>query len=191
MAIRLPGGLVAAAPWHAAMAALSEAAEAAYRALVHESPELVKYFHQATPIDEIGRLRRDVGAMQSLEVDAGRRFRDLGMAEIADDDPPATELLDAHIGNGSAWIVVDAHGGALGYALASIVDDEGHLDQVSVAERAGRLFWLNPEPRLYWNYGDSVMAAYERYCDGAFECWTTRHLENFVNVVAGGTPATE
>ncbi len=60
-----------------------------------------------------------------------------------------------------------------------------------VAERAGRLFWLNPEPRLYWNYGDSVMAAYEPYCDGAFECWTTRHLENFVNVVAGGIPATE
>jgi uncharacterized protein len=58
-----------------------------------------------------------------------------------------------------------------------------------VAERAGRLFWLNPEPRLYWNYGDSVMAAYERHCDGAFECWTTRHLENFVNVVAGGMPA--
>jgi uncharacterized protein with von Willebrand factor type A (vWA) domain len=57
-----------------------------------------------------------------------------------------------------------------------------------VSERAGRLFWLNPEPRLYWNYGDSVMAAYERYCDGAFECWTTRHLENFVNIVAGGVP---
>jgi len=28
-----------------------------------------------------------------------------------------------------------------------------------VSERAGRLFWLNPEPKLYWNYGDSVMAA--------------------------------
>jgi uncharacterized protein len=60
-----------------------------------------------------------------------------------------------------------------------------------VAERAGRLFWLNPEPKLYWNYGDSVMAAYERHCDGAFECWTTRHLENFVNVVAGGVPAAD
>jgi len=60
-----------------------------------------------------------------------------------------------------------------------------------VAERAGRLFWLNPEPRLYWNYGDSVMAAYERHCDGAFECWTTRHLENFVNVVAGGVPVAD
>jgi uncharacterized protein with von Willebrand factor type A (vWA) domain len=66
---------------------------------------------------------------------------------------------------------------------------EPHADVFArVAERAGRLFWLNPEPRLYWNYGDSVMAAYERYCDGAFECWTTRHLENFVNVVAGGIP---
>jgi uncharacterized protein len=60
-----------------------------------------------------------------------------------------------------------------------------------VAERAGRIFWLNPEPRLYWNYGDSVMAAYERYCDGAFECWTTKHLETFVNVVAGGVPAAD
>jgi uncharacterized protein with von Willebrand factor type A (vWA) domain len=55
----------------------------------------------------------------------------------------------------------------------------------AIAEHAGRTFWLNPEPKLYWNYGDSVMAAYEPYCDGAFECWTTKHLENFVNVIAG------
>ena len=57
-----------------------------------------------------------------------------------------------------------------------------------ITARAGRTFWLNPEPRLYWNYGDSVMAAYERHCTAAFECWTTRHLEGFVNVVAGGSP---
>jgi uncharacterized protein len=54
-----------------------------------------------------------------------------------------------------------------------------------VAERAGRTFWLNPEPKLYWNYGDSVMATYEPYCDGVFECWTTKQLEQFVNVIAG------
>jgi uncharacterized protein len=54
-----------------------------------------------------------------------------------------------------------------------------------IADQAGRTFWLNPEPRLYWNYGDSVMAAYEPYCDGAFECWTTKQLEQFVNVIAG------
>ena len=55
--------------------------------------------------------------------------------------------------------------------------------------RAGRTFWLNPEPRLYWNYGDSVMSAYEPYVTEAFECWTTTHLERFVDVVAGGRAA--
>ncbi len=52
-----------------------------------------------------------------------------------------------------------------------------------VAERAGRTFWINPEPRLYWNYGDSVMSVYEPYCDGVFECWTTKQLEAFVNAL--------
>jgi uncharacterized protein with von Willebrand factor type A (vWA) domain len=56
-----------------------------------------------------------------------------------------------------------------------------------ITARAGRTFWLNPEPRLYWNYGDSVMSAYEKRCTAAFECWTTQHLEGFVNVIAGGT----
>src|SRR2546429_3046214 len=51
-----------------------------------------------------------------------------------------------------------------------------------IAARAGRTFWLNPEPRLYWNYGDSVIAAYERYCT-AFECWTTAQLEDFVRAL--------
>ncbi len=51
-----------------------------------------------------------------------------------------------------------------------------------ITARAGRTFWLNPEPRLYWNYGDSVIAAYEEYCT-AFECWTTSQLEDFVKAL--------
>ncbi len=51
-----------------------------------------------------------------------------------------------------------------------------------VAEKAGRTFWLNPEPRLYWNYGDSVISAYEQHCE-AFECWTTGQLEDFVKAL--------
>jgi uncharacterized protein len=51
-----------------------------------------------------------------------------------------------------------------------------------VAAKAGRTFWLNPEPRLYWNYGDSVIAAYEQHCE-AFECWTTGQLEDFVKAL--------
>jgi uncharacterized protein len=52
----------------------------------------------------------------------------------------------------------------------------------AIAARAGRTFWLNPEPRLYWNYGDSVIAAYEQHCT-AFECWTTAQLEDFVRAL--------
>ncbi len=52
-----------------------------------------------------------------------------------------------------------------------------------VAARAGRTYWLNPEPRLYWNYGDSVIATYAQHCT-AFECWSTRQLEDFVRTLA-------
>ena len=58
----------------------------------------------------------------------------------------------------------------------------------AIAERASRMFWMNPEPKLYWNYGDSVMAAYEPYCDGVFECWTTKQLEAFVNALTEQRP---
>jgi uncharacterized protein len=53
-----------------------------------------------------------------------------------------------------------------------------------ISAHAGRTFWLNPEPKLYWNYGDSVMQAYTQHCDGVFECWTTKQLEAFVNALA-------
>ena len=29
----------------------------------------------------------------------------------------------------------------------------------AITAKAGRTFWLNPEPRLYWNYGDSVISS--------------------------------
>jgi len=57
----------------------------------------------------------------------------------------------------------------------------------AVTEKAGRTFWLNPEPYLYWNYGDSVIAQYAQYCD-AHECWTVAHLERFVGALVSQTP---
>jgi uncharacterized protein len=53
-----------------------------------------------------------------------------------------------------------------------------------LSSHAAHTFWLNPEPQLYWNYGDSVMGAYSPYCDGVFECWTAKQLETFVNSLA-------
>jgi uncharacterized protein len=56
-----------------------------------------------------------------------------------------------------------------------------------ITEKAGRTFWLNPEPKLYWNYGDSVIRAYEEHCE-AFECWTTQQLEDFVKKLTTPVP---
>lgn len=50
--------------------------------------------------------------------------------------------------------------------------------------RAKALYWLNPEPRSYWNSGDSVVASYEPFCDGVIECRTLRQLESFVGGLA-------
>lgn len=75
---------------------------------------------------------RDIAAMQSIEVDAGTRFRDVGLDAIANDDPPSADGLAAHIADGTAWVAVAGGDVVVGYAAASVVDGEGHLDQVSV-----------------------------------------------------------
>lgn len=47
-------------------------------------------------------------------------------------------------------------------------------------KRARRLYWLDPEPRGYWDTGDSVISEYAPYCDGVYECRNLRQLQRFV-----------
>ncbi len=46
--------------------------------------------------------------------------------------------------------------------------------------RSRRLWWLNPEPRSYWDTGDSIVSEYAPHCHGVFECRNLRQLEAFV-----------
>jgi GNAT superfamily N-acetyltransferase len=81
---------------------------------------------------------QDVPQLPGIEVRAGVRFREVGLDAIADDDPPGEDELLAHVADGTAW-VAEVDGQVVGYAVASVVDGEGHLDQVSLApEHAGR-----------------------------------------------------
>jgi uncharacterized protein with von Willebrand factor type A (vWA) domain len=50
-----------------------------------------------------------------------------------------------------------------------------------MAKKARHVFWLNPEPRAYWNTGDSIVGEYGVFCDGTFECRNLRQLERFVD----------
>ena len=53
-----------------------------------------------------------------------------------------------------------------------------------VSERVGKLYWLNPEPRRYWNTGDSVMDRYAPLCAQVRECATLRQIADFVQSLA-------
>ena len=53
-----------------------------------------------------------------------------------------------------------------------------------IAERARNVFWLNPEPKSYWDTGDSIIGEYSSYCDGIFEVRNLRQLEKFADNLA-------
>ncbi len=52
--------------------------------------------------------------------------------------------------------------------------------------RAGQVYWLNPEPRRYWNEGDSVIGRYAPWCAQVRECRTLRQIADFVQSLAAG-----
>ena len=53
-----------------------------------------------------------------------------------------------------------------------------------IEQKARKLFWLNPEPKAYWNTGDSIVGDYGVHCDGVFEVRNLRQLEKFVDNLA-------
>ncbi|MBF6183438.1 GNAT family N-acetyltransferase [Nocardia otitidiscaviarum] len=74
----------------------------------------------------------DLPTLQKIEIAAGEPFRSLGMLEIANDDPPSIETLDAHLRAGRAWVTVDDDGMPVAYLVSRQVDDTEHICQVSV-----------------------------------------------------------
>ena len=50
-----------------------------------------------------------------------------------------------------------------------------------IEQRSRKLFWLNPEPKAYWDTGDSIVGEYAAHCDGLFEVRNLRQLEKFVD----------
>jgi uncharacterized protein with von Willebrand factor type A (vWA) domain len=53
-----------------------------------------------------------------------------------------------------------------------------------MSHKARHVYWLNPEPRSYWNTGDSIVGDYGTHTDGVYECRNLRQLEAFVEKLA-------
>jgi GNAT superfamily N-acetyltransferase len=75
--------------------------------------------------------------LRELERASGEAFRQLDMAEIADEEPLALIDLRHYQSAGRAWVISDATGPA-GFLLAEPVDFRLHIAQVSVHPRAAR-----------------------------------------------------
>jgi GNAT superfamily N-acetyltransferase len=71
----------------------------------------------------------DLSVLRDIERAAGEPFRALGMAAIADDEPPSIEALTSYQGDGRAWVYGER---PVGYVLAEVVDGHAHIEQVSV-----------------------------------------------------------
>ena len=80
--------------------------------------------------------------MRAIEVDAGKRFFDIGLDDIAAAEPPSRNEFLAAITANMCWVIRchDLPGSAseaddiAGYAIAEIADGAGHLHQVSVLD---------------------------------------------------------
>ncbi|TXS39037.1 GNAT family N-acetyltransferase [Streptomyces sp. OR43] len=82
--------------------------------------------------------RSDLPLLQDIERAAGEPFRTVGMACVADDDPPPLDLLDGYRVAGRAWVTTGADDLPVGYLIADPVDGAAHIEQVSVHPSAAR-----------------------------------------------------
>jgi GNAT superfamily N-acetyltransferase len=74
----------------------------------------------------------DVATLQEIEVRAGRAFADVGLPDVANDEPFPTEVLEGHAADGRCAVVVGDDDRALGYVIVDRVDAHAHVEQVSV-----------------------------------------------------------
>lgn len=90
----------------------------------------------------------ELEGLRAIERAAGRPFADIGMPEIAADEPPSVAELGAYRARNRAWVVTAPGAGdgpdadrPVGYVLVDVLDDPGpggeaaraaHIEQISV-----------------------------------------------------------
>ena len=80
----------------------------------------------------------ELPALQDIERAAGQCFHDVGMPEIADDEPLPLDELARHHHAGLAWVMADDADTPIAYLIADRVDGNLHVEQVSVHPGSAR-----------------------------------------------------
>lgn len=74
----------------------------------------------------------DLPVLQDIERSAGQVFRSVGMADIANDEPPSLAELQRYRETRMAWVSVDGEDRPVAYMIAEMVDENLHIEQISV-----------------------------------------------------------
>ena len=80
----------------------------------------------------------ELPVLRDIERAAGRWFVDIGMPEIAEDEPLSLGVLSRYCHASRAWVATDPTDVPVGYLIADIVDGNLHIEQVSVHPRSAR-----------------------------------------------------
>lgn len=80
----------------------------------------------------------ELPALQDIERAAGQCFRDIGMPEIADDEPLTLGELARYHHAGLAWVAANDADTPVAYLIADRVDGNLHVEQVSVHPDSAR-----------------------------------------------------
>jgi ribosomal protein S18 acetylase RimI-like enzyme len=97
--------------------------------------------HVTMPIVVRNATADDVASMQAVDVAARQRFREIDdprIARAADDQPYHAEGLTRAATEQRAWVAIDDLGAVIGFAVAWVIDGEGHLDELAVTPAHGR-----------------------------------------------------
>jgi GNAT superfamily N-acetyltransferase len=73
----------------------------------------------------------EASELRVIELTAGERFREVGLPEVADHDPPSVDAFTSYAIAGRSWVALDA-GHPTGFVLVDEIDGNAHIEQVSV-----------------------------------------------------------
>jgi ribosomal protein S18 acetylase RimI-like enzyme len=83
-------------------------------------------------------LPSELPQLAGIERAAGEQFRDIGMPEIAEDEPPTPAELQAYLDRNAVRVWAGPGEVPVAYLLMDLVDGRVHVEQVSVHPAAAR-----------------------------------------------------
>ena len=141
---------------------------------VHEIIPKVRSFAFSNQLGEITSLFEEM----PIEIALNEAINQWGMGST--DYGGALHELERLVGNeiDSKTTVLILGDGRSNYG------DPGHLALKRIHLKSKSVMWLNPEPRTFWNTGDSEMNKFNASCDRVESCRSIRHLERIVSDIA-------